>query len=50
MTAATPEGPPAHEAPHQAPRRVVLTGSESVGKTTLAAQLAAHYGAPLAAA
>lgn len=25
--------------------RVVLTGSESVGKTTLAAQLAAHYGA-----
>ncbi len=24
--------------------RVVLTGSESVGKTTLAAQLAAHYG------
>lgn len=26
------------------PTRVVLTGSESVGKTTLAAQLAAHYG------
>lgn len=26
------------------PLRVVLTGSESVGKTTLAAQLAAHYG------
>jgi len=25
--------------------RVVLTGSESVGKTTLAAQLASHYGA-----
>ena len=29
------------------PRRVVLTGSESVGKTTLATQLAAHYRAPL---
>jgi NadR type nicotinamide-nucleotide adenylyltransferase len=28
------------------PLRVVLTGSESVGKTTLAAQLAAHYGVP----
>lgn len=27
--------------------RVVVTGSESTGKTTLAAQLAAHYGAPL---
>lgn len=27
-------------------RRVVLTGSESVGKTTLAERLAAHYGAP----
>lgn len=26
------------------PTRVVLTGSESVGKTTLAAQLAVHYG------
>ena len=26
-------------------KRVVLTGSESVGKTTLAAQLARHYGA-----
>ena len=32
--------------PRHRPRRVVLTGSESVGKTTLAAQLAAHYGAP----
>lgn len=31
-------------APRPVPRRVVLTGSESVGKTTLAAQLAAHYG------
>lgn len=29
------------------PRRVVLTGSESVGKSTLAAELAARYGAPL---
>ena len=27
--------------------RVVITGSESTGKTTLAAQLAAHYGAEL---
>jgi len=27
--------------------RVVLTGSESTGKTTLAARLAAHFGAPL---
>lgn len=27
--------------------RVVLTGSESTGKTTLAAQLATHYGAEL---
>ena len=27
--------------------RVVLTGSESTGKTTLAARLAAHYGAAL---
>lgn len=27
--------------------RIVLTGSESTGKTTLAAQLAKHYGAPL---
>lgn len=26
------------------PVRIVLTGSESVGKTTLASQLAAHYG------
>ncbi|MBL0938598.1 MAG: ATP-binding protein [Gemmatimonadaceae bacterium] len=26
------------------PLRIVLTGSESVGKTTLAADLAAHYG------
>ena len=29
------------------PRRVVLTGSESVGKTTLAGRLAAHFGVPL---
>jgi NadR type nicotinamide-nucleotide adenylyltransferase len=29
------------------PRRVVLTGSESVGKTTLATELAARYGVPL---
>jgi len=29
------------------PRRVVLTGSESVGKTTLAADLGAHYGVPV---
>jgi NadR type nicotinamide-nucleotide adenylyltransferase len=28
------------------PRRVVLTGSESTGKTTLAARLAERYGAP----
>lgn len=28
------------------PVRVVVTGSESVGKTTLSEQLAAHYGAP----
>ncbi len=27
--------------------RIVLTGSESVGKTTLAAQLGAHYAAPV---
>ncbi len=27
--------------------RIVLTGSESVGKTTLAQQLAAHYRAPM---
>jgi NadR type nicotinamide-nucleotide adenylyltransferase len=27
--------------------RIVLTGSESVGKTTLAAHLAAHYGSPM---
>ncbi|HEX7024108.1 MAG TPA: ATP-binding protein [Gemmatimonadales bacterium] len=27
-------------------RRVVLTGSESTGKTTLAAELARHFGAP----
>lgn len=27
-----------------APRRVVVTGSESTGKTTLAERLAAHYG------
>jgi NadR type nicotinamide-nucleotide adenylyltransferase len=31
------------DAPHDL-IRVVLTGSESVGKTTLSAQLAAHYG------
>jgi NadR type nicotinamide-nucleotide adenylyltransferase len=30
------------------PIRVVLTGSESTGKTVLAGQLAAHYGAELA--
>lgn len=30
-------------APAAVPRRVVLTGSESVGKTTLTARLAAHY-------
>jgi NadR type nicotinamide-nucleotide adenylyltransferase len=30
-------------------KRVVVTGSESTGKTTLAARLAAHFGAPLAA-
>lgn len=29
------------------PARVVLTGSESTGKTVLARQLADHYGAPL---
>ena len=28
------------------PLRIVLTGSESVGKTTLASRLASHYGAP----
>jgi NadR type nicotinamide-nucleotide adenylyltransferase len=28
------------------PLRVVVTGSESTGKTTLAGSLAAHYGAP----
>ena len=28
------------------PRRVVLTGSESTGKTTLARELAGHFGAP----
>jgi NadR type nicotinamide-nucleotide adenylyltransferase len=28
------------------PRCIVLTGSESVGKTSLAARLAAHYGVP----
>ncbi|HET7462291.1 MAG TPA: ATP-binding protein [Longimicrobium sp.] len=28
------------------PLRVVVTGSESTGKTTLAARLAAHYGTP----
>jgi len=33
--------------PGLAPRRVVLTGSESVGKTTLATELAARYGVPL---
>ncbi len=35
------------DAPHVVSReltRIVLTGSESVGKTTLGAQLAAHYG------
>ncbi|MBL0889584.1 MAG: ATP-binding protein, partial [Gemmatimonadaceae bacterium] len=31
----------------QLPLRVVLTGSESVGKTTLAAELGAHYRAPV---
>ncbi len=30
--------------PNSKPARVVLTGSESVGKTTLAGQLATHYG------
>ena len=30
--------------PNSQPTRIVLTGSESVGKTTLAAQLATHYG------
>jgi len=29
------------------PLRIVLTGSESVGKTTLAADLGAHYGVPV---
>lgn len=28
------------------PRRVVITGSECVGKTTLVSALASHYGAP----
>ena len=28
------------------PRRIVLTGSESTGKTTLARELAGHFGAP----
>ena len=28
------------------PRRIVLTGSESTGKTTLARELARHFGAP----
>lgn len=32
--------------PPSAPRRVVLTGSESVGKTTLAERLAMHYRVP----
>lgn len=31
-------------AAHRSPLRIVLTGSESVGKTTLAAQLATHFG------
>ena len=30
-------------------RRIVLTGSESVGKTTLAKQLGEHFGVPVAA-
>jgi len=30
-------------------KRVVITGSESVGKTTLALQLGEHYGVPVAA-
>ncbi len=44
-----PEGTPGPQHHHaaQRPRRVVLTGSESVGKTTLAADLGAHYGAPV---
>lgn len=46
MTPAAPESPVGPPFGSPTPRRVVLTGSESVGKTTLAAQLAAHYGAP----
>jgi len=44
-----PDGPAA-VAPERAPRRtrVVIIGSESTGKTTLAERLAAHYAAPLA--
>lgn len=33
-------------APGPRPRRVVVTGAESTGKTTLAAALAAHYDVP----
>lgn len=35
---------PEHASAHTGPRRVVLTGSESTGKTTLAIQLAARFG------
>src|SRR5690349_1745753 len=36
-------GPPRMNAPHVS--RIVVTGSESTGKTTLAQQLAAHFNA-----
>ena len=44
-----PEPTPSTHTPRstQQPLRVVLTGSESVGKTTLAAELGAHYRAPV---
>lgn len=44
-----PELTPSTHTPRstQQPLRVVLTGSESVGKTTLAAELGAHYRAPV---
>ncbi len=38
-------GADAHHVVSRALTRIVLTGSESVGKTTLGAQLASHYGA-----
>lgn len=45
MPESTPSPHRAHRTPQ--PLRVVLTGSESVGKTTLAAELGAHYHAPV---